>query len=47
MLEEGASGTIPTVKGGTIRSYVSCDRNVNQDLTTATAKCERDSVVHA
>jgi len=47
MLEEGAAGTIPAVKGGTIRSYVSCVKNMNQDLTTVTAKYERDSVVHA
>ena len=45
--EEGAAGTIPTVERGRIRRYVSCDRNMNQDLTIATAKCERDLVVQA
>ena len=46
-LEEGASGPIPAVKGGRIRSYVSCDRNIIQYITIATAKCERASVVPA
>ncbi len=40
-LEEGAARTIPTIKGGRIRRYVSCDGNIIQDITTDTAKCER------
>jgi nitrous oxide reductase accessory protein NosL len=40
-LEEGAARTIPTKKGGRIKRYVSCDRNMIQDITTATTKCER------
>ena len=40
-LEEGAVGRIPVVKVGRNRRYVSCDKNTIQDITTATAKCER------